>query len=127
MMYLLNCLQKTAPPVLIFCENKADVDDIHEYLLLKGASRTPLCTRARSPPHALFWHGQAQRRMTEAHTCTVRLGRGMSHSREGRPHEVETHHEQLISRRLAHSLWTANHWPLTMWQATATWPRLLLA
>ncbi|KAK3234719.1 DEAD-box ATP-dependent RNA helicase 35 [Cymbomonas tetramitiformis] len=34
--YLLECLQKTAPPVLVFCENKADVDDIHEYLLLKG-------------------------------------------------------------------------------------------
>jgi len=34
--YLLECLQKTAPPSLIFCENKADVDDIHEYLLLKG-------------------------------------------------------------------------------------------
>ncbi|CAF1915212.1 unnamed protein product [Brassica oleracea var. botrytis] len=34
--YLLECLQKTSPPVLIFCENKADVDDIHEYLLLKG-------------------------------------------------------------------------------------------
>ncbi|GMN49965.1 hypothetical protein TIFTF001_019121 [Ficus carica] len=34
--YLLACLQKTPPPVLIFCENKADVDDIHEYLLLKG-------------------------------------------------------------------------------------------
>eukprot|EP01100_Stratorugosa_tubuloviscum_P003411 TRINITY_DN1822_c0_g2_i4.p1 TRINITY_DN1822_c0_g2~~TRINITY_DN1822_c0_g2_i4.p1 ORF type:complete len:862 (-),score=389.10 TRINITY_DN1822_c0_g2_i4:94-2679(-) len=36
MMYLLECLQKTAPPVLIFCENKSDVDEIHEYLLLKG-------------------------------------------------------------------------------------------
>ncbi|KAG9439047.1 hypothetical protein H6P81_019212 [Aristolochia fimbriata] len=34
--YLLECLQKTPPPVLIFCENKADVDDIHEYLLVKG-------------------------------------------------------------------------------------------
>lgn len=34
--YLLECLQKTAPPVLIFAENKNDVDDIHEYLLLKG-------------------------------------------------------------------------------------------
>jgi len=34
--YLLECLQKTSPPVLIFCENKGDVDDIHEYLLLKG-------------------------------------------------------------------------------------------
>ena len=34
--YLLECLQKTSPPVLIFCENKSDVDDIHEYMLLKG-------------------------------------------------------------------------------------------
>lgn len=34
--YLLECLQKTSPPVLIFCESKSDVDDIHEYLLLKG-------------------------------------------------------------------------------------------
>eukprot|EP00899_Mesostigma_viride_P026890 jgi/Mesvir1/7386/Mv19187-RA.1 len=34
--YLLECLQKTPPPVLIFCENKSDVDDIQEYLLLKG-------------------------------------------------------------------------------------------
>lgn len=36
MVYLLECLKKTPPPVLIFAENKADVDDIHEYLLLKG-------------------------------------------------------------------------------------------
>ncbi len=36
LVYLLECLQRTAPPVLIFCENKSDVDDIHEYLLLKG-------------------------------------------------------------------------------------------
>ncbi|KMZ72521.1 hypothetical protein ZOSMA_162G00420 [Zostera marina] len=35
--HLLECLQKTPPPVLMFCENKTDVDDIHEYLLLKGA------------------------------------------------------------------------------------------
>lgn len=34
--YLLDCLQKTAPPVLIFAEKKQDVDQIHEYLLLKG-------------------------------------------------------------------------------------------
>ena len=34
--YLLECLQKTSPPVIIFCERKGDVDDIHEYLLLKG-------------------------------------------------------------------------------------------
>ena len=33
---LLECLQKTAPPAMIFCERKGDVDDIHEYLLLKG-------------------------------------------------------------------------------------------
>lgn len=34
--YLLECLQKTSPPVIIFCERKGDVDEIHEYLLVKG-------------------------------------------------------------------------------------------
>ena len=33
---LLPTLQKTPPPVLIFCENKSNVDEIHEYLLSKG-------------------------------------------------------------------------------------------
>lgn len=32
---LLDTLQKTPPPTLIFCENKVDVDEIHEYLLVK--------------------------------------------------------------------------------------------
>ena len=36
--YLLECLQKTAPPVLIFAENKRDVDTIHEFLLVKVRS-----------------------------------------------------------------------------------------
>ncbi len=36
--YLLECLRKTSPPVLIFCSNQCDVDDIHEYLLLKGVN-----------------------------------------------------------------------------------------
>ncbi|KAG6614007.1 DEAD/DEAH box RNA helicase [Phytophthora cinnamomi] len=34
--YLLECLQKTSPPVVIFRERKGDVDDIYEYLILKG-------------------------------------------------------------------------------------------
>ncbi len=34
--YLLECLQKTAPPVCIFAQRTQAVDDIHEYLLLKG-------------------------------------------------------------------------------------------
>ena len=29
-------MYKRQPPVIVFCENKADVDNIHEYLLLKG-------------------------------------------------------------------------------------------
>ena len=33
---ILPSLQKTAPPVVIFCESKTDIDEIHEYLLLKG-------------------------------------------------------------------------------------------
>ncbi|CAH2269942.1 jg6053 [Pararge aegeria aegeria] len=34
--HLLQCLQKTPPPVLVFAERKQHVDAIHEYLLLKG-------------------------------------------------------------------------------------------
>ncbi|KAF0979005.1 hypothetical protein FDP41_002075 [Naegleria fowleri] len=34
--YLLEVLQKTPPPVLIFSQNKSEVDTICEYLLLKG-------------------------------------------------------------------------------------------
>ena len=33
---LLDALQKTSPPVLVFVENKKDVDNIHEFLLVKG-------------------------------------------------------------------------------------------
>lgn len=29
-------MQETAPPVLVFAENKRDVDAIHEFLLVKG-------------------------------------------------------------------------------------------
>ncbi|PKI85689.1 RNA helicase [Malassezia vespertilionis] len=36
MAYLLESLQKTAPPVIIFSDQKHEVDDIYEYLLLKG-------------------------------------------------------------------------------------------
>ena len=41
--YLLECLQKTPPPVMIFSEKKSDVDDIHEFLLQKGSFQ---CARA---------------------------------------------------------------------------------
>jgi ATP-dependent RNA helicase DDX41 len=34
--YLLQCLQKTLPPVLVFASNQSDVDEVHEFLLLKG-------------------------------------------------------------------------------------------
>jgi ATP-dependent RNA helicase DDX41 len=33
---LLEALQRTAPPVLVFAEAKADADDVHEFLLSKG-------------------------------------------------------------------------------------------
>ncbi|VDK50775.1 unnamed protein product [Anisakis simplex] len=33
---ILDCLQKTSPRVLIFAEKKSDVDNIYEYLLVKG-------------------------------------------------------------------------------------------
>lgn len=41
-------LQKTAPPVLVFAENKRDVDAIHEYLLVQVcpcASVSDCCKR----------------------------------------------------------------------------------
>ncbi|CAI0462415.1 unnamed protein product [Linum tenue] len=34
--YLLECLQKTPPPVVVFCDNNAAVCKVHEYLLVKG-------------------------------------------------------------------------------------------
>ncbi|EAN32599.2 putative ATP-dependent RNA helicase DDX41 [Theileria parva strain Muguga] len=39
---LLQCLKKTPPPVLIFCENKADVEIINEYLILKGVEASAI-------------------------------------------------------------------------------------
>merc|ERR1712061_85351 len=33
---IVNCIGRTAPPVLIFAENKTDVDNIYEFLLIKG-------------------------------------------------------------------------------------------
>merc|ERR1712038_2198322 len=42
--FILECLQKTPPPVLIFAERKQDVDAIQEYLSLKGV-------------HAMSTHG----------------------------------------------------------------------
>jgi ATP-dependent RNA helicase DDX41 len=40
--YLLHCLQKTAPPVCIFSQRQREVDEIHEYLLLKGVEAVSL-------------------------------------------------------------------------------------
>lgn len=39
---ILNALQKTPPPVIIFTENKNEVDLIHEYLLIKGVEAVSL-------------------------------------------------------------------------------------
>jgi len=38
--FILECIQRTEPQVIIFCENIKEVDDIHEYLLLKGIKTT---------------------------------------------------------------------------------------
>jgi len=38
--FLAECLLKTPPPVMIFCESKRDVDDIHEYLLRRSVHAT---------------------------------------------------------------------------------------
>lgn len=36
LIHLLNTIQKTRPPVMIFCENKYEVDKVYEYLIIKG-------------------------------------------------------------------------------------------
>lgn len=33
-----ECIQKTAPPVLVFAERTRDVDMVHEYLLRKAVN-----------------------------------------------------------------------------------------
>ncbi|XP_074284449.1 DEAD-box ATP-dependent RNA helicase 35-like [Silene latifolia] len=40
--HLLECLQRTPPPVIVFCENKTGVNHIHEYLLIKGVEAVAL-------------------------------------------------------------------------------------
>lgn len=64
MVYLLECLQKTAPPVIIFSENKNEVDDIQEYLLLKGVEAVAIhgskCKCAWFYPLAYAWLSAAQ-------------------------------------------------------------------
>jgi len=42
MLYLLECLQKTAPPVVVFSRKTQEVDDITQYLLLKGVEATSI-------------------------------------------------------------------------------------
>eukprot|EP01126_Amoeba_proteus_P050309 TRINITY_DN5932_c0_g2_i7.p1 TRINITY_DN5932_c0_g2~~TRINITY_DN5932_c0_g2_i7.p1 ORF type:complete len:432 (-),score=97.73 TRINITY_DN5932_c0_g2_i7:237-1532(-) len=42
LIYLAECLLKTPPPVMIFCESKRDVDDIHEYLLRRSVHATSI-------------------------------------------------------------------------------------
>ncbi len=39
---LLEALKKTAPPVLIFCEGKNDIDSVHEYLLAREVDSVSL-------------------------------------------------------------------------------------
>lgn len=42
LLYLLECLQKTPPPALIFSSRGQEVDEIHEYLLVKGVAATSI-------------------------------------------------------------------------------------
>jgi ATP-dependent RNA helicase DDX41 len=56
--YLLDCLQKTAPPVLIFAENKRDVDAIHEFLLVQvGAGGGAYLRQQKAHGNLAAWHG----------------------------------------------------------------------
>lgn len=59
--YLLDCLIRTPPPVLIFAENKSDVDAIHEYLLIKGV-------------HAVAIHGGKEQQERAAAVTAFKTG-----------------------------------------------------
>jgi ATP-dependent RNA helicase DDX41 len=37
---ILEAIQKTAPQVVIFCENKRDVEEVHDFLIIKGIKST---------------------------------------------------------------------------------------
>ncbi|GKC39955.1 hypothetical protein Tco_1052339 [Tanacetum coccineum] len=55
LVYLLECLQKTLPPDLVFCETKADVDNIDEYLLFKrSGSKEPEDVGKQELPRVLL-------------------------------------------------------------------------
>jgi len=62
LVYLLSALQKTAPPVCIFSERQRNVDDIHEYLLLKGVQAVSIHggkdQQERNAAIALFKSGE---------------------------------------------------------------------
>lgn len=55
MVYLLECLQKTPPPVIIFSDNKNEVDDIQEYLLLKGVEAVAIHGSKSTFPSYFFF------------------------------------------------------------------------
>lgn len=81
MVYLLECLQKTAPPVIVFSDNKNEVDgtsphslfsrhlclsDIQEYLLLKGVEAVAIHgSKSEWPPNG-------PRSLIRPHPCSPR-------------------------------------------------------
>jgi ATP-dependent RNA helicase DDX41 len=58
----LKALQKTAPPVLVFAENQRDVDDIHEFFLLRNVEAVSIhggkTQQERSEAVRLFKEGK---------------------------------------------------------------------
>jgi ATP-dependent RNA helicase DDX41 len=60
--HLLRALQKTPPPVLVFAENQRDVDDIHEFFLLRNVEAVSIhggkSQQERSEAVRLFKEGK---------------------------------------------------------------------
>ncbi len=60
--HLLKALQKTPPPVLVFAENQRDVDDIHEFFLLRNVEAVSIhggkTQQERSEAVRLFKEGK---------------------------------------------------------------------
>ncbi|KAL2554900.1 DEAD-box ATP-dependent RNA helicase 35 [Forsythia ovata] len=55
-LFTFECLPKTPPLVLIFCENKADVDGTREYLLLKRVEAVAVHEKDQEERESMLFH-----------------------------------------------------------------------
>ncbi|CAH9098149.1 unnamed protein product [Cuscuta epithymum] len=75
--YLPDRLKKTPPPVLIFCENKADVDNIYEHMLLQGVEAVSIHGGTKKRGSMRFHRSKQGRRMCWWQVATDVASKGL--------------------------------------------------